>query len=140
VKARFAGDIEYDASETAVYPLTPSQTATTMDVTTAPPATVDAGSSFAFEGNLIEETSLVGIVGRTVALYVDAEVQTPSTTTGVGGAWAFDVTLPAGTHSVYALFPGDATYLGCAKKLSTRGPLLAAAGVLALVGIACLKR
>jgi len=141
VQATFAGTAEYDPSATPVYPITPSKIATVMEVTTPPPATADAGVPFPFVGALKEEVAAVGIVGATVNLYVGG---TPvgSTATGVDGAWAFDVSIDTlGTHAVYAEFPGDATYLGCAKKLSTGwlppAGLLAVAG--GLVGIACLR-
>lgn len=141
VKARFDGTAEYEASETPTYSLTPSKLATVMPVSTTPPSTIDAGAFFDFDGNLREEASLVGIVGRDVELYINGSPTGDRTPTTTDGYWLFPMSFPeTGTYSVQAVFPGDAMYLGCHKELSTRSPLLAVAGVLAgLVGIACLR-
>lgn len=144
VKATFDGTADYEASETTEYSMTPSIPApipTVMEVTTQPPAIVDAGVTFNFDGNLREEVGLAGIVGRTIELYINGAASGDTYTTTTDGYWLFPISFPAaGTNSVQAVFPGDATYLGCHEELSTRGPLLAVAGVLAgLVGIACLR-
>jgi len=132
VMAVFAGTAEYDASMTPTYPLDEPKIGTEMIVFTAPPATAAVGVPFTFDGSLWAPGPQIQIEGATVNLYVDAAV-VDSTTTITGGEWQFGVLLATGgTHAIYAEFPGDATYQGCAKKFS--GTKWLPAGLLAVAG------
>jgi hypothetical protein len=110
IYAYFSGNVQYKGSNTPTYTVVFQKTATTMNVTTPPPATVAPGGTILFAGNL--KAGTIGLTGEPINLMVDG-AKVGSTTTGTGGAWTFSFTLVTGSHTVYAEYPGSATYAGC---------------------------
>lgn len=126
-------------SRTATYDVIVGKIATIMEAN--PPSGIGTGP-YSFAGYLKRADTLAGIGGKNINLVIDGVVAS-STTTDSYGYWSFvDFYLLPGTHTLYAEFPGDATYEGCSPEPRLSNPSLAPLALLGVTigGLLLLKR
>lgn len=110
-------------ARTQTYTVSVGKKPTSLDVLAAEPLSGVAPLHFTLHFTLNEAGG--GINGKDCHLYVNGELVGTIKSHGIFGwygavGWVngcvdFDVELPAGTHEVYAEFPGDSEYEGCRK-------------------------
>ena len=107
VAIQYNGDLNYVGSTSSAASFTITKASTTVGLTSsASPASV--GSTVIFTATVSQTVSGV-VPGGTVQFTVDGVAQTPVTMTG-GAATLSLSTLAAGSHSIGAVYSGDANY------------------------------